>query len=132
MALLVALAMAVFASTVRAAEPQCLRYGPEVVSLSGTVIYRTFSDAAGQPERVLLLLLDEPICVEALNDERSDLYVDEGDQIVIHLNMGPAVSGQEQILSGQRASVSGTLYHRHTSHHHADLVLLVKQFNVTK
>jgi hypothetical protein len=110
-----------------ASEPECLKYEPHVVTLTGSVIYRTFSDAAGRPERIPLLLLDKPICVEASG---RDFNVDEGDEIAIHLNVRPEVLPVSDAPTGPRVTASGTLYHRHTAHHHADLVLKVEQLEV--
>ncbi len=110
------------------AQLRCLSYEPEVVTLRGSVIYRTFTDASDRAERVALLLLDEPICVEGKPGD--DLNVSEGDQVVVHLNADHSRFGIEKELSGKRISATGTLYHAHTAHHHAALVLTLQKFSV--
>lgn len=112
------------------AQPRCLSYEPEVVTLRGSVIYRTFTDASDRAERVALLLLDEPICVESKPGD--DLNVSEGDQVVVHLNADPSRFGFERELSGKRISATGALFHAHTAHHHAALVLTVRELSVEK
>lgn len=53
--------------------------------------------------------------------------VDEYDQIIIHLNMDAEKFGQEDALSGQRVFAKGSLYHSHSAHHHAALLLTVQE-----
>src|SRR5262245_50215666 len=122
MALPIILIALLLAAPLTATEAVCIQYDPHVVSLSGTVIYRTFADAMGRPERVPLLLLDDPICVEGL--EQSEDSPAEADQIVVGLNFDPDRYGGEQAWSSQRVVATGSLYHRHTMHHHAALVLM--------
>lgn len=110
------------------AEAGCVQYEPHVVSLRGTVIYRTFADANGQPERSPLLLLDNPICVEASAGDAFN--VSEGDQIIIHLNADPEKFGRERAISDRRVVAKGSLYHNHTAHHHAALVLTVQELRI--
>ena len=107
-----------------AAEPQCLRYESEAVKLTGTVIFRTFSDANGNPERSPLLLLDRPICVEGASNDT--INVSEYDVIVVHLVMEAKEFGRLRALTGRSVVANGTLYHKHTAHHHADILLTVK------
>lgn len=109
-------------------ETSCLPYEPAVVELKGSVVYRTFAEANDRPERVALLLLDEPICVEA--QPEGDFNVSEGDQVVIHLNADPARFGSEGDLAGRTVTATGTLYHAHSAHHHAALVLQVHKLRV--
>ena len=124
---LLAVALVLGSGVALAGEPECLKYEPHVVTLTGSVIFRTFSHATGRRERVPLLLLDEPICVEASG---SDVNVAEGDQIVVHLNTKPELLRISQASSGPRVTATGTLYHRHTAHHHAALVLMVEELKV--
>jgi hypothetical protein len=107
-----------------AGEPQCFGYEPETVNLTGTVLFRTFSDANGNPERSPLLLLDQPICVEGQPNDT--INQSEYDVIVVHLVLEAKEFGRLRALTGRSVVASGTLYHKHTAHHHADVLLTVK------
>ncbi len=109
------------------AEVACLKYEPEVVSLTGSVILRTFADAMDRAERVALLLLDEPICVEGTRGD--ELNGDEGDIIVVHLAL-PSEYRDLSKLEGRRVVARGSLYHKHTCHHHADVLMTVKSLEL--
>ena len=107
--------------------PVCIQYEPHEVSFGGTVIYRTFVDAGGRPEHAALLLLDAPICVEQSQQWAENKP--ESEQIVIGLSFDPKRFGDEDALSGRRVIATGSLYHRHTAHHHAPLVLMVRELS---
>ncbi len=108
--------------------PRCLRYEPVSVKLAGVIAYRTFAAATGKPERVALLLLDGPVCVDGVDD----LNVNEFDQLLVQLNLNtnPEKFGREAQLSGKRAQASGSLYHGHSAHHHTPLVLTVESLAI--
>jgi hypothetical protein len=108
------------------AEVQCEHYEPATVSLAGVVFYRTFVDAQGTPERGALLLLDKPICVEGAAGYPGDPNVGEGDVVVIGLLSD---KGEDE-LAGRRIVVQGTLYHRHTAHHHAAVLITPQKLTI--
>ncbi|MDX2166579.1 MAG: DUF4431 domain-containing protein [Deltaproteobacteria bacterium] len=110
-------------------ERRCLRYEPVSVTLDGIVVYRTFADANGKPERTALLLLDGPVCVDGVDD----LNVGEFDQLLVQLNRGanPEKFGREPQLAGQRVQARGSLYHGHSAHHHAPLILTVESLTIS-
>jgi len=106
---------------------RCVHYEPSIESLAGSVIYRTFTDATGQVEHCALLLLDSPICSEGHGayDPPSEV-----DQILIQLNTDLEKFAGGQSLAGRHVTVSGSLYHGHTAHHHVALQLDVHELKV--
>jgi hypothetical protein len=96
------------------------------VKLAGMLFFRTFSDANGNPERSPLLLLDDPICVEG--EPNDTINQSEYDVIVVHLVVAPKEFDRLRVLTGRAMVASGTLYHSHTAHHHANVLLMVKSF----
>ncbi len=90
-------------------------------------MYRTFADANRKPERHSLLLLDDPVCVEDAND---GLNVSEQNQTLIQLSGNLEQFGGEPVLSGERVVAAGALFHGHTAHHHAALLLNVQDLEI--
>lgn len=105
-------------------EKACLRYEPVAVKLTGAVIFRTFSDANGNPELSPLLLLDHPVCVEAAGGDR--INESEYDVIAVHLVVELKEFGQLRKLMGRSVTTRGTLFHKFNAHHHAAVLLTVK------
>ena len=122
--------LVVEATAVAATQSPCLKYEPAVVSLSGTLISRTFAgppnyesiSKGDRPERALLLLLDEPVCVEG--DQASALS-QETELGVVLVQIGPPDSGWKFV--GRRVLITGTLMHRHTGHHRTAVLLNLKE-----
>lgn len=106
---------------------QCLEYGPKVVSLSGVLVRETYpgrpnyeSIANGdEPETIWVLRLEETICVHASNE----IDVPEDSEEEIQLVLKPEQYKQYRSLLGRAVTVSGTLFHSHTGHHHKRLLL---------
>jgi hypothetical protein len=102
---------------------QCLNYEKHPVVLVGTIKLHTFpgkpnyeSVARGdEPERVWLLQLDRPICVEADDSFQKEANVS---RIQLVLSEGQAQYDQYRALLGQRVVVEGELFHAITGHHH--------------
>jgi len=125
-ALLIVFLFCCLPSAGAAVAKECHRYEPTVVQLTGVLLFRTFADANGNPERSPLLLLDEPICVEG--EPNDTINRSEYDVIVIHLVVSPNEFDRLRILTGQRMVASGTFFHNHTAHHHASVLLMVRKF----
>ncbi len=118
------------ASAFAATESHCLKYEPAVVSLRGTLISRTFPGPPNyesirkgdRPERVLLLLLDEPVCVDG--DPGSELN-QKTELGAVLIQVGPPDSGWKFV--GRRVLITGTLMLRHTGHHRTAVLLNLKE-----
>ncbi|MFQ5416195.1 MAG: DUF4431 domain-containing protein [Myxococcota bacterium] len=112
------------------AEARCLRYAPTQVTLTGKLTQRTvpgppnyLSVAQGDfPEMIIVLVLDEPICVtgnsSSTPSSQSHSKVEEVQLVVegsAHLSL---------IDKGVRAT--GTLSSAQTGHHRTPVLLTVK------
>lgn len=123
------IAMNTFVSLASAAE-SCLKYEPERVALTGTLILRS---SYGPPnygedpktdsiETQGLVLLDEAICVE---ESRALGFESEKDQLLITLvpPTGVDFSG----YTNKRVQVAGTLFHALTGHHRTLVLMTVEK-----
>ncbi|MDX2166580.1 MAG: DUF6438 domain-containing protein [Deltaproteobacteria bacterium] len=100
---------------------RCLEYAPYGVSLQGTALYRSFTDAAGRLQRHPMLLLDTPVCVE----RSGKLSPPEADQLLLQLDVDEETFGGEEQLSGRRIEVVGSILHGYSAAHHAPLIFVV-------
>ena len=109
----------------------CLEYEPVVVSVTGTVVREThpgppnYEDITkgDKPETIWVLKLGKSICV----NQGSELNEAENDIREIQLVLKPEQYNQYHHLLGQMVSVSGTLFHSHTGHHHKRLLLTTNE-----
>ncbi len=117
----------VVASSAMAAP--CVSYGPEVVTLDGTV-----HDAAayGPPgygdtprldarERYQSLTLDTPLCVLQGDDD-----LNEGETGIRQVQI-VTEKGRPVAREGQHIVLTGTLFHAHTGHHHTKVLVQVQE-----
>ncbi|HKC53262.1 MAG TPA: DUF4431 domain-containing protein [Burkholderiales bacterium] len=108
------------------ADGECLNYGPQVVTLEGRVVLRTFFGPPGygespktdSREKQAILVLRRPICTIANPRDYEDAETDQK-EITLVPGTGMALSG----YSGKRVSVGGTLFHSHTGHHHTAILI---------
>ena len=108
----------------------CLAYGPDTVTLSGTLERRTYpgrpnyeSVARGdEAETGFYLALPRSVCVSRSLDEINQPTVGVS-RVQLVLNR-PAYARLRPYLM-KRVTVRGTLFHSHTGHHHAELLLHV-------
>jgi hypothetical protein len=124
------LSSALLASWSHPGSAACLPYGPVSVTLSGRVVLATFFGPPGYGEdpkrdtreRYGLLQLRRPICVGGRpgDDVNGDTEQDVR-AVQLVFNDGRAV----RRLVGRRVSLSGTLFHQHTGHHHTAVLLSV-------
>ncbi len=111
------------------ADPGCLRYMPERVSLQGILKRMTFpgppgyrSIAAGDArETDYYLLLSTPLCLDG--DEKDETAYPQKDVKSIQLSLDAPGTARLKPLLGQPVTLSGALFAAHTLHHHAAAVL---------
>ncbi|SRR5579872_805547 len=122
-------------SVVGQARPQskCLSYEPAVVTLSGTLVRKTFPGPPNyesvkkgdKPETSWFLDLPESVCV---NEDKADPDRNPKQSAVreIQLVLQPQQYAQHKSLVGTRVSATGTLFGEHTGHHHTPVLLTVR------
>jgi hypothetical protein len=111
-----------------AARGDCLRYGPNAVSITGTLARHTFYGAPGfgddpahdEKEPGFYLDLTVPICTVAGRDD-----VDRPLESVrrVQLVLDSAGYARLRPFLGKRVTLSGTLFGASTGHHHAPILL---------
>jgi Domain of unknown function (DUF4431) len=114
-------------------QSECLSYDPSVVTLSGTLVRKTFPGPPNyesvkkgdKPETSWLLDFPESVCVNEdkvepdLNPKRSAVRE-------IQLVLQPQQYGQHKSLVGTPVIATGTLFGEHTAHHHTPVLLMVR------
>jgi hypothetical protein len=128
-ALICAVALSSASQAVKGADPSCLEYGPAVVTLSGTITRHFYygppnygEDPATDAKEIHWFLnLDEPICVNGKDEDSPEMEGETGVRRlqIVHLNGYPGSRG----LMGHRISVTGTLFHAATAHHHTKVLI---------
>lgn len=120
------------------AEPgltsKCLQYQPSVVTLHGTIQVKAFpgppnyqSIADGDaPETGWYLQLQDTICLKA--SARAD-GIDKAEEDVneVQLVLKQELYHRYRDMVGKKIAVIGTLFHAHTGHHHAKILIVVKE-----
>ena len=123
---LVAMLVAALASVYVEAAAPCFHYNQDGVELSGTVILKTFfgppnygeDPKTDSKERQALLELDHPLCVDASPDGEEKA---ESQQTLITLV--PLGNFSLVPLAGRHVTVSGSLYHAISGHHHTPVLI---------
>jgi Domain of unknown function (DUF4431) len=116
-----------------ATDRTCLDYGPAVVTLTGTITRHVEYGPPGYGEdpihdarqRYWYLDLDDPICVNGKNDASPEA---EGEKDVRKLQIVYAngyPKGGDWI--NHRASITGTLFHAITGHHHTAVLITAEK-----
>ena len=115
------------------AEP-CLPYEPSTVQLSGKLVRKNLpgepeyeSIAKGdRSETTWFLDLPKAICVDPGKDE---LQPGESDVKRVQLVLLLTASQKPQLANsvGKNVTMSGTLFHSHTGHHHSKILLSVTE-----
>lgn len=108
---------------------QCLSYEPKVQSLSGVILRRTFPGppsyssikAGDEAERYWILRLTKPICVDAADEPN----IAEKSQKELQLVLDEIQYKEYRDLLGKNVTVTGTIFHSHTGHHHKKLLFTV-------
>jgi len=117
----------------RAPQTQCLSYEPAVVSLSGTLVRKTFPGPPNyesvkkgdRPETSWFLDLSEGVCVNESKTE-PDLNPEQTGIREIQLVIKPEQYQQHKGLVGRKVLATGTLFGEHTGHHHTPVLLTVR------
>ena len=108
--------------------PTCLLYGPAVVTLHGTVQHVKAYGPPGFGETPKLdaredfdgLMVDQPVCTIA------DARGAQDAEANIPLLQMLFYQGHPALRPGQRITVTGTLFHADTGHHHTSVLIEVK------
>jgi hypothetical protein len=106
---------------------QCLEYEPSPVSLVGTIVRRTYPGRPNyesikkgdEPERIWVIQLVKAICVSAKDENEA-----ESNQSQVQLVLNEAQYKEYRNFVGKKVTVSGTLFHGHTGHHHKKLLIM--------
>jgi hypothetical protein len=108
---------------------QCLEYEPKVVRLSGVLLRETYPGRPNyesikkgdEAETIWVLRLKRYICIVTSSFNAAN--VSEKNQNEIQLVLEPAQYKRYRKLLRQKVIVTGTLFHRHTGHHHKRVLL---------
>lgn len=119
-----------------AAQQTCLNYEPDVVTLTGIIKVRTVpgppnfeSVAKGDAREVIWLVqLTKPICVSAKGDAEAENNVTD---LQLVFPEGQKQYNEYRSLKGRRVSITGTLFHAETGHHHTKVLLTVTNIRKT-
>lgn len=131
-AILVMVALLVLAPSI--ANARCLQYEPTVVFLRGEFVSKMLPGAPNYtsvargdlPERVLFLVLDEPICVTGNVDSTFNSRSRAGiTKIQLHVPLGQSLK-----LLGQRIRVFGTLFGANMQNHRTKVLMDVEGLSV--
>jgi hypothetical protein len=122
-------------SSVSQTKPQseCLSYEPSVVTLSGTLVRKTFPGPPNyesvkkgdRPETSWFLDLPESVCVNESKTE-PDLNPKQSGIHEIQLVLKPEQYQQHKGMVGMKVLATGTLFGEHTGHHHTPVLLTVR------
>ena len=117
----------------------CLSYEPAVVKLSGTLARKTFPGPPNyenihrgdRPETYWLLELSQPVCV---NEDKSEPSLNPARKGIrtVQLVLTADAYKRYRRLVGKRVVATGTLFGEHTAHHHAPVLLTVKDLAQAK
>ena len=114
---------------------ECLDYEPAMVTIQGSV---SLKPAFGPPgfgedpkhdarEDYLALILDSSVCVAAgPKPHNDDVAEDNIRTMQLVFSSGEAFQHAKQ-WSGKQISVTGSLYHEFTGHHHTTVLLKVNE-----
>lgn len=113
--------------------PRCLSYEPTVVTLSGTLVRKTFPGPpnyesirkGGRPETSWFLDLSESLCVNESATE-PDLNPKQIGVREIQLVVKPDQYQQHKGLVGRKVLATGTLFGEHTGHHRTPVLLTLR------
>jgi uncharacterized protein YecT (DUF1311 family) len=138
LSLWIALGLAIFLSPATGqlqSDRSCLSYEPQVVELSGFLDSERFFGPPGYGEspkedpveEAWILILDRPICVLASSNFRDANTPPENGVSRIQLVPQGEISSALKGWKEQNIMVRGTLFHSHTGHHHAPVLMNVQR-----
>lgn len=116
-------------AAIPSAQAKCLKYEPEVVTVSGKLLRKTFAGppnyesikSGDAPETGFYLRVKRPVCAVAGQGSKFDEST--MNVSLIQLVLKPEEYAQLRPLLGQSITVKGSLFPAHTGHHHAPLLL---------
>lgn len=111
------------------AQAKCFKYEPEVVTVSGKLLRKTFAGPPNYesirngdaPETGFYLSVKQPICTIASQSAGADEA--KSGVSLIQLVLKPEAYELLRPLLGQSITVKGSLFSAQTGHHHAPLLL---------
>ena len=111
---------------------RCWSYSPAEVKLDGTITSKTFpakpafesTESSIEPERVWILVLSAPTCT---NEQKADGQTQDAEAIVTEMQLLLDQTAYDiyQPLLDKTVTVTGTLIHSFTEHHHTPVMLSV-------
>ena len=112
-------------SVTEAASTETFRYEPAIVRLTGTLCSSQGTDPNDESVQYPALKLKASIRVRA--DPTTGTDSTEENVSLLQLVLTPELMNEYARLKGQDASVTGTLMHAHTGHHHTSVLLQVQE-----
>lgn len=127
---ILAFCLLIFSSAVFASEPQCFKYEPTVVNLSGTIKKIVFPGPPNYedikkgdtPEPYWVLFIKKPICVVAAPDDEFN----ETESNVVSLQLIIDNYAPYKGFVGKNVVVTGKLTHAISGHHHTKVLIEVQ------
>jgi uncharacterized protein DUF4431 len=117
-------------------QSECLSYEPAVVTLSGTLVRKTFPGAPNyesvkkgdKPETSWFLDLPESVCV---NEDKTEPDLNPKQSAIheIQLVFQPEQYQKHKGMVGRKVLATGTLFGEHTGHHHTTVLLTARTLN---
>ena len=120
-------------------QSQCLSYEPAVVTVSGTLVRRTFPGPPNyesvkkgdKPETSWFLDLPADLCVDE-DRARPDLNPRQSAIREIQLVLTPEQYQRRKGMVGSKVVATGMLFGEHTAHHHTSVLLMVQTLEKRK
>ncbi|MDK2125417.1 DUF4431 domain-containing protein [Parachitinimonas caeni] len=111
------------------ANAECLKYEPEVVTLSGKLVRKTFPGLPNfesirngdDPETGFYLVVRNPICT--VGDQSEPGSTPMTGVSLVQLLLRQKEYQELRPLLGKSVKIKGTLFSAHTAHHHAPILL---------
>jgi len=117
---------------------ECLNYEPDLVSLNGKIIRKTFPGppnyedikTGDEPETYWILIVTRPFCVNAITDD--SIYSSESGIKEVQLVFMAASAEYKKYknLVGKNVIVRGQLFPMQTGHHHTNVLITVKDITL--
>jgi hypothetical protein len=129
----IAFSVLCLAASFSSAAAPCLHYEGKPVTLSGKVTLQTFygppnygeSPETDSRETQAIMLLAEPICVDAKPEYDYDAETDQSEVTLIpHHGEKLSAYTEKQVI------VSGTLFHAYTGHHNTPVLIELNSIHV--
>src|SRR5688500_18092266 len=121
------------ASSSSPARAQCLKYGPAVITLTGTLRSQVFPGPPNyesikrgdRKERAIILILTTPVCTTSHEPPQG---LDEAEKNVREIQLVVTKSAHWKTVERRltkRVVITGTLFHSHTGHHRTKVLINV-------